>query len=196
MMWPDEEAQWVYRHKEGVINTLCPNVLTFDLSPWWWSWPSCWPLPLICLFVVIRYIPHVMTCLRVVMNRPERWSRSAGQQGAESCSITLYVGLSTCGVPPPSLRLPPLGPDQSINASQAAALLLRSPSASLHSAYTRLTGLISKLHPAPRLQGAAAAACEPSVEPDTGPTASVCLTDRHLPIQTHSRDWWCFTLIG
>lgn len=119
---------------------------------------------LFVVVVVISYIPGVMTCLRVVMNRPERWSRSAGQQGAESCTITLYAGLSTCGVSPPRLTSPPLGPDQSINASQAAVLLLRSPSASLHSAYSRLAGLISKLHPVPRLQ-AAAAACEPSVEP-------------------------------
>lgn len=133
-----------------------------------------------------------MTCLRVVMNRPERWSRSAGQQGAESCTITLYAGLSTCGVcmcPPPNLTsTPPLGPDQSINASQAAVLLLRSPSASLHSAYSRLAGLISKLHPVPRLQ--AAAACEPSVEPDSAPAGSVCLMDRHLPIRTDDTSLW------
>ncbi len=86
--------------------------------------------------------------------------------------------------PPPSLLLPPLGPDQSINASQAAALVLRSPSASLHSAYTRLTGLISKLHPVPRLQ-AAAAACEPSVKLDSTPTGSrVCLFNGQAPANT------------
>lgn len=114
-----------------------------------------------------------MTCLRAVMNGPERWSRSAGQRGAERCRIPLHVGSSTCDVstPPPHITpasssihpppsTPPLGPDQSINASQAAAaaallLLLRSPSASLHSAYTRLTELIAAFCPVHGLQAGA-----------------------------------------
>lgn len=132
------------------INILWHSVLTFDLSLRVRLGTFCRPLLLICLFAVISCIPHVMTCLCVVMNRPECWSRSAGQQGAESCKLTLSVGLSAWSAPPPAPQSP--GQDQSINALQAVALLLRSPSASLHSAYTRLTGLISKLHPVQQWQ--------------------------------------------
>lgn len=158
------------------INILWHAVLTFDLTLRVRLGTFCRPLLLICLFAVISCIPHVMTYLCVVMNRPECWSRSAGQQGAESCKLTLSVGLSASSAPPP-----PNHRDRSINALQAVALLLRSPSASLHSAYTRLTGLISKLHPAPRLQ-AAAAAREPFVELCSAPAGSVGLCNRHLPI--------------
>lgn len=91
------------------------------------------------------------------------------QQGAENCRIALYPGLSTCGVsPPPPHSAPRVELDQSINASQAKELLLRSPSANFLSAYSTLIGPIGKLHPAPRLQEAAAASCEPSVEPCFG----------------------------
>lgn len=87
-----------------------------------------------------------------------------------------------CQLPPSPVLPPPLGPDQSINALQAATPPQRSPSASLHCAYGRLAGLISKIHPAPRLQ--AAAGCEPSALP----AGSVCPSCQYRRAIHHS-DW-------
>ena len=88
--------------------------------------------------------------------------------GELSAAQSLFTLLCPHHPAPPA----PQGPSQSRTASQAAApTLLRSPSAGLHSAYTRLTGPISKLHPAPRLQAAGgqpAAVCAARSSWDSG----------------------------
>ena len=122
------KSSWVLRY--GKQNVSCGwNEYPYSLL--WCS--DLWPQPpgdtinflwtfAADLFAIITCILCVMTCLLVVMNSRERWSRSAGQQGAESCTLALFVGLATCSVSPPLLSPPVQGPYYRINASQAATL--------------------------------------------------------------------------
>lgn len=135
-----------------LISTLTALMFWPLTSPSQWHVELSMNPPAPTALFAIRGILRVPAC--GVMNCPKHWSRSEGQLGAGSCTLALFVDLPTCSTPPsvPLPRPPLLGPYHSINGSEAAELLLRSPSASLHSAYTRLPGLISKLHPSPRLQ--------------------------------------------
>lgn len=134
----------------------------------------------VCWCVVIVFIP---TCLPVCCDESppsvDQGLQVSGELRAAQPFVMSVCPHVVCHPPTPQPPHPPSGTGSQhkcITSSQR--LLLRSTSASLHSAYTRLTGLISKFHPFPGLQAASAAGLHlwRRAAPQPGPF----VLDRHI----------------